>query len=274
MTHSIHPSAIIEEGAIIGQNVRIGPFCVVGKDVALGDDVILESHVVLAGRTDIGPGTHIFPFASIGHAPQDLKYQGEPSIVTIGSDNVIREYVTIQPGTKGGGMETTLGNHCLLMVGAHMAHDCHVGNHVILANNVTLAGHVTIEDYVILGGLSAVHQFVRVGKHAIIGGMAGVAQDVIPYASITRDTGWLGGVNLVGLKRRGFSRDAIHRIRDSYKTLFDSNAGSTFSERVNALAMQADDDPEVMEIVQFLKAESDRSYCQPRETGAPSLQPV
>ena len=176
----IHPTAIVEEGAKLGTGVRIGPYCTIGPDVELGEGVALVSHVVLAGRTRIGPNTRIYPFASIGHPPQDLKYKGEASSLEIGSNNIIREYVTMSPGTEGGGMVTRVANNCLFMVGAHVAHDCQIGHHVIMANNATLAGHVDVGDYAILGGLAAVHQFVRIGRHAMIGGMSGVEHDIIP----------------------------------------------------------------------------------------------
>ncbi|MEL6423584.1 MAG: acyl-ACP--UDP-N-acetylglucosamine O-acyltransferase, partial [Pseudomonadota bacterium] len=178
---SIHPSAVVEEGATIGADVRIGPFCHVSQDAVLADEVTLHSHAVVAGRTTIGARTAIFPFASIGHAPQDLKYAGEQSTLQIGEDNVIREHVTMNPGTEGGGLATTVGSRCLFMAGSHIAHDCHVGNNVILANNATVAGHCKIADFAILGGLSAVHQFVRIGEYAFVGGMSGIENDIIPF---------------------------------------------------------------------------------------------
>ncbi|MBM3557877.1 MAG: acyl-ACP--UDP-N-acetylglucosamine O-acyltransferase, partial [Alphaproteobacteria bacterium] len=181
---AIHPTAVIENGAKIAEGVEIGPFCHVGARVELGPQVKLKSHVVVAGRTRIGAGTVVFPFASIGHQPQDLKYAGEDSELVVGARCLIREHVTMNPGTKGGGMLTQVGDDCLFMAGAHVAHDCRIGNHVILVNHATLGGHVTIQDYAILGGLSAVHQFARIGKHAMVGGMTGVENDVIPYGSV------------------------------------------------------------------------------------------
>lgn len=262
MSSNIHPTALVAEGAILGKDVQIGPYCVVGSDVRLGDGVRLMSHVVIEGRTTVGARTTVYPFASIGHAPQDLKYRGEPSTLRIGEDTIIREHVTIHPGTEGDRMETVVGNRCLLMVGAHVAHDCLVGNHVILANNATLAGHVVVEDYVIIGGLSAIHQFVRIGKHAIIGGMSGIEHDVIPYGSAMGERASLAGLNLVGLKRRGFSREAIHGLRHLYKTLFEGRGG-TFQERLEALA--AEDQPqEVREVIAFLTQDSSRAICQPK----------
>ena len=211
----IHSTAIIEHGARLGEGAVIGPYCCVGGMVEFGDGVRLHSHVVVAGKTTIGPNTHVYPFASIGHPPQDLKYKGEESELVIGANNVIREHVTMNPGTTGGGMITRIGNNCLFMVGAHVAHDCDVANHVILANNATLAGHVTVDDFAILGGLSAVHQFCRIGRHAMIGGMSGVENDVIPYGSVTGNRARLEGLNIVGLRRRGFSRSEVAAMRNS-----------------------------------------------------------
>ena len=182
----------------------------------------------LPGIPQIGEGTQIFPFASIGFAPQDLKYKGEKSRLVIGKQNIIREHVTMNPGTEGGGMLTSVGDNCLFMVSAHVAHDCHIGNHVILANNATLGGHVLVEDYAIIGGLAAVHQFVRVGRHAVIGGMSGVEHDVIPYGSVMGERASLAGLNLIGLKRRGFDRETIHALRNAYKMLFDAENGTLF----------------------------------------------
>ena len=257
----IHSTAIIEKGASIGGNVRIGPYCCVGGNVELNDGVILESHVVIAGKTSIGAGTHIFPFASIGNSPQDLKYKGEVSGLEIGSDNIIREHVTMNPGTEGGGLITRVGNNGVFMVGSHVAHDCSLGDNVILVNNATLAGHVEIDDFAIVGGLSAVHQFVRIGRHAMIGGCSGVENDVIPYGSIMGNRAHLSGLNLVGLKRRGFSRDIIHDLRRAYRLLFSQEG--TQAERIEDVADLFSDIEPVMEIIKFMGAESSRSICQP-----------
>jgi len=200
----LHPSSVISSRATLGKEVRIGPFCVVGPDVVFEESVVLHSHAVVEGRTRIGAGTKIFPFASIGHRPQDLKYAGEPSELVIGANNTIREYVTMNPGTKGGGMVTRVGDGCLFMMGAHVAHDCQIGNRVIMANNATLAGHVVIEDDAIIGGLAAVHQFVRIGRRAMVGGMSGVEHDVIPFGLVMGERATLKGLNVVGLKRGGF----------------------------------------------------------------------
>jgi UDP-N-acetylglucosamine acyltransferase len=258
----IHPTSIIEDGAQLGENVFVGPFCSVGADAVLEDGVRMVSHAVVAGRTTIGPNTHIYPFASIGHQPQDLKYQGEPSSLEIGANNIIREHVTMNPGTEGGGMVTRVGNNCLFMVGVHIAHDCDVGNHAIFANNATLAGHVIVEDYAVLGGLSAVHQFVRIGRHSMVGGMSGVEHDVIPYGSVLGNRARLAGLNIVGLRRRKFSRSEIADLRKAYRLLFA--AEGSMAERVNDASEMYKDNRAVMDIVEFIRVDSSRSICQPR----------
>jgi len=259
---AIHPTAIVEDGARLGADIEIGPYCLVGAEVTLGDGVRLVSHAVVTGRTSIGAACEIFPFASIGHRPQDLKYRGEPSELVVGERNVIREHVTMNPGTEGGGMVTRVGNDCLFMIGAHVAHDCELGDHVIMANNATLAGHVKVGNYAILGGLSAVHQFVRIGKHAMIGGMSGVEHDVIPYGSVMGDRARLSGLNIVGLKRRGFSRDDIHDLRTAYRLLFAEEG--TMAERVGDVYELYGANEAVMDIVDFIRADSSRSVVQPR----------
>ncbi len=263
MTASIHPTAIIESSARLASDVRVGAYCVISGDVEIGSGTVLESHVAIAGHTTIGKNCRIFPFASLGHVPQDLKYHGETSRLTIGDNVTIREHVTMNPGTEGGGLLTSVGNNCLFMVGAHVAHDCKVGNDVILANNATLAGHVEVGDHAIIGGLAAIHQFVRIGRHAIIGGMSGVEHDVIPYGSVMGERANLAGLNLVGLKRRGFDRDTIHSLRNAYKLLFEENSG-TLAER--AVRMQADFGgiKEVMEIIAFMNDKGSRSLCTPK----------
>jgi UDP-N-acetylglucosamine acyltransferase len=258
----IHPTAIIAPGAGIADDVVIGPYCVIGEHVVLAAGVNLKSHVVVEGRTTVGERTRIFPFASIGHEPQDLKYDGEASSLEIGRDNTIREHVTMNPGTAGGGMVTRVGNHCLFMVGAHVAHDCQIADHVILVNNATLAGHVVMEEYAILGGLSAVHQFVRVGRHAMIGGMSGVERDVIPYGQVMGDRARLNGLNIIGMQRRGFSRDDIHGLRSAYNCLFGETG--TLSERVDEVARRFGGIGPVDELVAFIRADSSRAICQPK----------
>jgi UDP-N-acetylglucosamine acyltransferase len=257
----IHPTAIIDPAAVLGEGVKIGPYSVVGAGVRLGDRVELMSHVVVAGSTTVGAETRIFPFSSIGHQPQDLKYKGEPSKLEIGERNVIREHVTMNPGTEGGGLLTKVGNDCLFMVGAHIAHDCLIGNNVILVNNATLGGHVVIEDWVIVGGLSAVHQFVRIGRHAMIGGKTGVEHDVIPYGIVTGNRARLEGLNIVGLKRRGFSRDLIHEIRKAYRMIFAEEG--TMAERLQDVIEDFSGNEPVMEIVNFINSDSSRRICQP-----------
>lgn len=258
----IHPTAIVEPGARLAERVSIGPYCVVGADVELQNGVELISHVAVAGRTVVGAETRIFPFASIGHQPQDLKYQGEPSRLEIGRRNIIREHVTMNPGTTGGGMVTRVGDSCLFMVGAHVAHDCSVGDSVIMANNATLAGHVRIGDFAILGGLSAVHQYVRIGKHAMIGGVTGVERDVIPYGQVVGDRARLVGLNIVGLQRRGFSRDQVQGLRTAYQMLFGESG--TLAERVDEVARQFPDIEPVRDIVEFIRADSQRGFCRPQ----------
>ncbi len=258
----IHATAIIEQGARLGEGAVVGPYCCVGGMVELGDGVRLHSHVVVAGKTTIGPNTHVFPFASIGHPPQDLKYKGEESELVIGANNIIREHATMNPGTAGGGMITRIGNNCLFMVGAHVAHDCNIANHVILANNATLAGHVTVDDFAILGGLSAVHQFCRIGRHAMIGGMSGVENDVIPYGSVTGNRARLDGLNIVGLRRRGFSRSEVAAMRKAYRLLFAHEG--TMAARLEDVAEMYKDNDAVMDIVGFIRLDSSRAICQPK----------
>jgi len=266
MPHKIHATAIIDPAASLGDDVEIGPYCVVGAEVSLGPGVRLLSHVVIEGRTQIGAGTVIYPFASIGHRPQDLKFDGEPSELIIGEQNTIREHVTMNPGTRGGGMVTKTGNHCLFMVGCHVAHDCLLGDRVILANNATLAGHVVIGDHAILGGLSAVHQFVRIGHHAMIGGMSGVEHDVIPFGLVMGERARLSGLNLVGLERRGFARDEIRTLQNAYRHVFGNDG--TLVERVDTVAQQHGGHPLVQQLVSFVRQKSSRGLCQPASTPA------
>jgi UDP-N-acetylglucosamine acyltransferase len=261
----IHSTAVVAPGAKLGQGVRVGPYCVIGEDVELGDQAILHSHVVVAGRTRIGPRAQIFPFASIGHRPQDLKYDGEPSELIIGADNMIREHVTMNPGTKGGGMVTRVGDRCLFMMGAHVAHDCIVGDRVIMANNATLGGHVVVEDDAIIGGLSAVHQFVRIGRHAMVGGMSGVEHDVIPYGMALGERAHLHGLNLVGLKRGGFERQQIQALSEAYRLLFSGE--DTLAERVEHIAGELGETRGVTDIVAFVRGGSNRALCRPKTSG-------
>jgi len=258
----IHPTAIVAPGAMLAETVVIGPYCIVGEDVSLGPRVTLRSHVVIDGRTSIGEGTQLFPFASIGLEPQDLKYRGERSELVIGRNNTIREYVTINPGTEGGGMITRIGDGSLFMVGAHVAHDCQIGNHVVMANNATLGGHVVVEDYAVLGGLCAVHQYVRIGRHAMIGGMSGVERDVIPYGQVMGDRARLCGLNIIGMQRRGFSREDIQAMRNAYQFLFAT--GGTLSDRVSETVERFGGIGPVDDVIEFIRADSSRAISQPK----------
>ena len=260
----IHPTAIVESGAKLGEGVKIGPFSIVGAEVELGDGVELISHVAVAGRTTIGPRAKIYPFASIGHPPQDLKYKGEPNTLDIGSDCMIREGVTMNPGTIHGGLKTTVGNNCAFLANSHVGHDCHVGNNVVLSNNVMLGGHVTIGDHVIFGGGAAVIQFSRIGRGSFLGGMSGLENDLIPYGMALGSRARLAGLNIIGLQRRGFSRAEIHDMRRAYRALF-ANEG-TLAERVEDVAQEFSGHPIVIEIVEFIRAGGKRSLCTPRDT--------
>src|SRR5579884_1726591 len=261
----IHPASVVASGAKLASDVSIGPYCLVGAEVVLEAGVTLLSHVVVEGRTTIGAGTRIFPFAAIGLEPQDLKYRGEPSCLVIGRNNTIREYVTMNPGTAGGGMVTRVGDACLFMVGVHIAHDCRIGDHVVMANNATLGGHVVVDDYAVLGGLSAVHQHVRIGKHAMIGGMSGVERDVIPYGQVMGDRARLTGLNIIGMQRRGFSREDIQGLRNAYQALFGTEG--TFSQRVDATARRFAGLGPVDDVLDFIRADSTLAICQPKDGG-------
>lgn len=266
MGRQVHPSAVVADGAVLADDVFVGPYCTIGAEVSLGPGVRLESHVCLAGRTAIGARTLIYPFASIGHAPQDRKYAGEPSRLEIGEECVIREHVTVNPGTQGGGMLTTVGRRCLLMAGAHVAHDCRLGEDVILVNQATLGGHVTIGDHAIVGGLAAIHQFVRIGRHAMIGGLSGVEQDVIPFGAVQGNRASLVGLNLIGLKRHGFSRQAIRELKEAYRHLFLPQA--TLQERLSEVMARFEGSAAVRELVAFIRDVSPRGLCQPGRDGA------
>ncbi len=263
MSSKIHFTAIIEEGAQIASGVSIGPYCVIGKDVVLDSDVVLSSHVHIEGVTTVGAGTKIFPFASLGTQPQDLKFSGERSALIIGKNNTIREHVTMNPGTEHGGLKTVIGDNCLFMMAAHVAHDCVVGNNVVMANNATLAGHVVVGDFAILGGLSAVHQFVRIGAHAVIGGMSGVENDVIPYGRVKGDRAFLAGLNLVGLERRGFERDEIKQLQKAFNQIFGDEG--TLEQRIAMVSSDFANDNLVMSIIEFARAKTSFPLCQPRK---------
>lgn len=262
----VHSTAVVDARAEIAETASVGPYCVVGAGVRLGDDVRLQSHVAIDGATTIGAGSQIFPFASVGLPPQDRKYKGEASRLEIGRNCIIREHVTINPGTEAGGLVTRIGDDCLLLVGAHVAHDCVIGSNVTLVNHATLGGHCRIGDHAILGGLSAVHQFVRIGEHAFIGGMSGVENDVIPFGLAIGNRAALGGLNIVGLTRHGFSREAIHRLRRAYRTLFGPEG--TLKERLAEVEEEFSCDEHVRKLVEFIREGGERAICTPRARGA------
>jgi len=257
----IDPTAIVAPSARLGAGVEIGPYCVVGPDVTLGNGVVLDAHAIVRGRTTIGPRTQIHSFAVIGNVPQDRKFGGEASSLEIGQDCVIREHVTVNTGTAGGRMLTKIGDDCLILAGAHVGHDCVVGDHVTLVNHVLLGGHVEIGEHAILGGQAAVHQFVRIGAHAMIGGMTGVESDVIPFGVAIGDRARLNGLNLRGLKRRGFPREQIRSLVAAYRFLFDP--GPPLKERLGDALSRFAATPSALEVVQFLAAPSRRNFCLP-----------
>ena len=259
----VHPTAQIAPGAVLGQGGEIGPYCVLGPRVVLGDRVRLVSHVVIEGVTEIGDDTVVHPFAVLGGAPQHLAHRGEATRLVIGARNQIREHVTMHTGTVMGGGVTRVGSDSLYMVASHVAHDCVVGDHVVFANNATLGGHVHLGDYVFMGGLSAVHQHSRVGRHAFIGGLAAVTRDVIPFGSVRGNPAGLEGLNLVGLKRRGFTRETINDLRSAFRLLIAPEG--TFQERLDDVARVFADSPQVGEIVDFIRADASRPLCLPSQ---------
>ena len=258
---NIHPTAIVEAGAVIGENVSVGPFCTVGSNVVLKDDVQVISHAVVSGRTEVGRGSKIFPMAVIGGVSQSLHEAGEDSYLTIGENCTMREGVTINTGTVGGGGKTIVGNNCLLLANSHVAHDCILGDGIIMSNNVMLAGHVKVDDRAILGGGCAVHQFSRIGRHAFIGGLSAVNYDVIPYGMLNGNPGVLAGLNVVGMSRAGIERATIHRVRRAFKDIFEGEGNI----RTNAAALRDEyaDCREVVEILDFIAADSDRALSSP-----------
>lgn len=257
----IHPSSVVEPGAVIGAGCEVGPFCVIGPDVVLHDRVVVKSHAVVTGRTEIGEETVIFPFATVGEVPQDLKYKGERTRLVVGKRCRIREGATLNLGTEGGGGVTTVGDDVLIMTGAHVGHDAHIGNRVILVNNVAIAGHCVLGDDVIVGGLSGVHQWVRIGQGAIIGAVTMVTNDVIPYGLVQAPRGELDGLNLVGLKRRGVERAEITALRAAYQML--AQGEGTFLDRARRLAEETDS-LHVREVTDFILSASDRSFLTPK----------
>ncbi len=256
----IHSSSVIHKTAKIGKNVKIGPFCFIGENVQILDNVELISNIHVEGTTKIGSGTKIFPFACIGTAPQDLKYKGEKNSVDIGENNIIREYVTINPGTSGGGSKTIIGNNCLLMISSHIAHDCKVGNNVVIANNVPLGGHVTIEDSVVIGGNSAVQQFTRIGRLAMIGGMTGVLKDVIPFGLSFGNRNYLHGLNLIGLRRKKYDNKKIMELDQAYKKIF---ASTNLQENLSKINGKYKENELIVEVTKFIEKDKKRPICTP-----------
>ena len=257
----IHGSSVIDKKAKIGKDVKVGPFCYVGPNVQISDRVQLISNIHIEGNTKIGKGTKIFPFASIGTVPQDLKYKGEANSLEIGENNTIREYVTVNPGTGGGGGKTVIGNNCLLMISSHVAHDCCIGNDVVIANNVPLGGHVTIEDSVIIGGNSAVQQFTRIGRLAMIGGMTGVLKDVIPFGLSFGNRNYLRGINLIGLKRKKYSNKKIIELDTAFKKIFSSK---NIHENLSKINGEYKGNDLVAEVVNFISKDKRRPICTPQ----------
>ena len=257
----IHQSSVIDPKAKISKNVNIGPFCYIGPEVQLGENIELISNVHLEGNTKIGSGTRIFPFASIGTQPQDIKYKNEKNSTIIGNNNTIREYVTINPGTLGGGLQTVIGNNCLFMISSHVAHDCKIGNNVIIANNVPLGGHVTIEDSVVIGGNSAVQQFTRIGRLAMIGGMTGVLKDVIPFGLSIGNRNYLQGLNLIGLRRKKYENQKIIELDKAYKAIFSSK---NLHENLSKINGEYKDNQLVNEVISFIEKDKKRPICSPQ----------
>ena len=257
----IHNSSIIDRKAKIGKNVKIGPFCYIGPKVQIGDNVELISNIHIEGNTKLEQGTKIFPFASIGTQPQDLKYKGEANNLEIGENNIIREYVTINPGTEGGGGKTVIGNNCLLMISSHVAHDCNIGNNVVIANNVPLGGHVTIEDSVVVGGNSAVQQFTRIGRLAMIGGMTGVLKDVIPFGLSFGNRNYLRGINIIGLKRKKYDKKEIMELDKAYKKIFSSK---NLHENLSKINGEYKGNDLVTEVTNFIAKDKKRPICTPQ----------
>ena len=265
MNGGIHPTALVDPAAALHESVDVGPYSVIGPDVRIDEGTSVGAHVVIQGRTTIGKRNRIFPFASIGAVPQDLKYHGEPSTLEIGDDNQIREFTTMHIGTEGGGGRTVVGSHGLFMNFSHVAHDCRLGDHVILANGATLAGHVAVEDFVIVGGLAAVHQFVRLGESAMLGGGAMVVQDVPPFCVVQGDRAGLVGLNVEGLRRRRFAMETLRALRAAYRTVFRS--GLSAREAIERARSESGGNPEVVRLLDFVEG-SKRGVCRPRtDTG-------
>jgi UDP-N-acetylglucosamine acyltransferase len=257
---SIHPTAIVAHGAELGPGVEIGPFCTVGPNVVIEAGAKLISHVVVEGHTTIGEGAQLFPFCTVGLAPQDMKYQGEPTGCEIGARTLVREHCTIHRGTATGVGITRVGDDCMLMAVVHVAHDCQLGNNVIVANNAVMGGHVTIGDHAVVGGAAAIHQFVRIGRAAMIGGVSGVEGDVIPFGSVIGNRARLASLNIIGLRRRGFDKKAIQRLHMAFKVLYGKKG--VFAQRLEATRTRFGDDPLVAEILAFIDAPSHRGLIR------------
>ena len=256
----IHKTAIVDPKAKISANVNIGPYSIIGPNVEIGEDTDINSHVSIAGYTKIGKKNKIYPFASIGNNPQDLKYNGEKSYLEIGDSNTIREYVSINPGTDGGGGLTKIGNNCLFMVSSHVAHDCVIGDNVVAVNNVAIGGHVQIEDNAIIGGNSAIHQYIRIGKFAMIGGICAVIRDVIPYGLVHGNRSVLQGINLIGLRRNNIPNQEIALLSKAYKEIFKSE---NLSENLKNLSEEFKENDLVKEILKFIQKDKKRPICTP-----------
>lgn len=257
--NEIHPTAIVHPKAEIGEGVKIGPYSVIGEHVRIGDGTVIESHVVLEGRTEIGKGCRIYSFSSIGTPPQDITYAGEETRVKVGDQNIIREYTTIHRGTKKGGGETVVGSHNYIMAYVHIAHDCHVGGHIIMANAATLGGHIRVEDYAVIGGLTGIHQFVRIGMYAMVGACSAVSLDVPPFVSAVGNRATLYGLNLVGLKRQGFSRERIGNIKKAYNILFRSKL--SLKEAIAKIEDEIPDSEDVKRMIEFING-TKRGICR------------
>ena len=258
----IHKTSIIDKNAKISKNVKIGPYSIIGPNVVINENVEIFSHVNIEGNTTVGSGTKIFPFSSIGTDPQDLKFKGEKNNLKIGKNNTIREYVTINPGTKKGGGETVIGDNCLFMISSHIAHDCIIGNNVVIANNVPLGGHVTIEDSVIIGGNSAVQQFTRIGRLAMVGGMTGVLKDIIPFGMSFGNRNYLKGLNLIGLRRSNYDNKIILELNEAYQKIFSTD---NLHNNLNIISGEYKNNQLVKEVTDFIAKDKKRPICTPRE---------
>lgn len=261
MATFIHDTSIVSPNAELGLDVHIGPFCTVADGIKIGDGSRLESHVSLAGNVTMGPENKLSPFVSMGHPPQDFKHKGGEVSIEIGARNVFREYVNIHPGTDAGMPTTRIGNDCYMMVGTHLAHEGQMGDHVVVSNGAQIGGCVSIGDYAVLGGLCAVHQYTRIGQHAFIGGMATVTTDVIPYGSVVGNVAHLAGLNIIGLRRRGFDRHTIKEMRSAYRLLFAEEG--TFAERLEDVQRIYGNQALVMDIIEFIRGKDKRNICMP-----------